>query len=93
MNEHVKRGECGDNVKENSLLSILELAELEGLSTGVVTTTRVTHATPAAAYAHSSDRNYERDTDYGGRKNCADIGSLHIMFFFSTGVIYKNTEP
>merc|ERR1712168_1781367 len=54
VNERVKRGECGSNVDSNNLLSILELAELEGMSTGVVTTTRVTHATPAVTYAHSS---------------------------------------
>lgn len=39
--------------------SILELAEAGGRSTGVVTTTRVTHATPAATYAHICHRNLE----------------------------------
>lgn len=41
--------------------TFLELAEAGGLSTGVVTTTRVTHATPASAYAHISDRDREDD--------------------------------
>lgn len=45
------------------LVTILELAERAGLSTGVVTTTRVTHATPAACYAHSPDRDWESDAD------------------------------
>ena len=30
---------------------------------GVVTTARVTHASPAATYARSPDRNWERDSD------------------------------
>ena len=28
-----------------------------------MTTTRVTHATPASSYAHSADRDWESDTD------------------------------
>lgn len=32
-----------------------------GKSTGFVTTTRVTHATPAALYAHSASRYWESD--------------------------------
>lgn len=36
---------------------------LAGKSVGVVTTTRVTHATSAASYAHTPQRNWETDTD------------------------------
>ncbi|XP_041377834.1 alkaline phosphatase, tissue-nonspecific isozyme-like isoform X2 [Gigantopelta aegis] len=54
--------------------SVLHWALAEGKSVGIVTTTRVTHATPAAAYAHSASRNWENDFDiqnvYG---NCTDI--------------------
>jgi alkaline phosphatase len=45
------------------LATILELAERAGLATGIVTTTRVTHATPAACYAHSPQRDWEDDSD------------------------------
>src|SRR5688500_3146979 len=41
------RGECA-GVVDNALVSIVELAESAGLATGVVTTTRRTHATPAS---------------------------------------------
>jgi len=41
--------------------TILELAKAAGLGTGVVTTTRVTHATPAATYAHICNRDLEND--------------------------------
>lgn len=46
-------------VARYSLQTLLELAESRGLATGVVTTTRVTHATPAANYAHTPNRDWE----------------------------------
>ena len=39
--------------------TLLELAKAAGRGTGVVTTTRVTHATPAATYAHICHRDGE----------------------------------
>ena len=36
---------------------------------GVVTTTRVTHATPAALYAHTAHRQWETDFDLKNRVN------------------------
>jgi alkaline phosphatase len=39
--------------------TLLELAESQGRSTGVVTNTRITHATPAGGYAHGEDRDAE----------------------------------
>ena len=42
-----------------SLPTLLEIAEANGLSTGVVSTARITHATPAGAYAHVPDRGWE----------------------------------
>jgi alkaline phosphatase len=41
--------------------TLVELAKAQGRSTGVVTTTRVTHATPAATYAHICHRDLEND--------------------------------
>ncbi|HSO36513.1 MAG TPA: alkaline phosphatase [Labilithrix sp.] len=45
----------------SAVKTLLEIAKEEKLGTGVVTTTRVTHATPAATYAHISDRDKEED--------------------------------
>jgi alkaline phosphatase len=50
-------------VAGNELPTFLEIAERAGLSTGVVSTANVTHATPAACYAHSPDRNWECDAN------------------------------
>lgn len=44
-----------------NLTTILEMAEKAGLSTGLVTTTRITHATPAAFYAHVDNRDNESE--------------------------------
>lgn len=41
------------------------------LFSGFVTTTRITHATPAALYAHVSNRDWECDSSIPGPfKNC-----------------------
>lgn len=46
-----------------------------GKSTGLVTTTRVTHATPAAMYGHSASRYWESDDKVPDpdRSQCKDI--------------------
>jgi alkaline phosphatase len=41
--------------------TLLEWAKAAGWATGVVTTTRVTHATPAATFSHVSDRDDEQE--------------------------------
>ena len=68
------RGEC-TGTEDDRLLSVLQLAESAGLATGIVTTTRITHATPGAAYAHA-DRNWENDTQVpqaARARGCIDI--------------------
>ncbi len=50
-------------VAGNETKTILEYAEEAGKSTGVISTARLTHATPAACYAHSPDRDWESDAD------------------------------
>jgi alkaline phosphatase len=66
--------QCGD-VAANVSRSLFALAEDAGLATGVVSTARITHATPASTYAHVPNRNWENDaivkTDNGAP--CPDI--------------------
>ncbi|MGV8174716.1 MAG: alkaline phosphatase [Methanothrix sp.] len=45
----------------SNLTTILEIAEIAGLSSGLITTTRITHATPAAFYAHVDNRDNESE--------------------------------
>uniref|UniRef100_A0A4Y0BMI4 Alkaline phosphatase n=1 Tax=Anopheles funestus TaxID=62324 RepID=A0A4Y0BMI4_ANOFN len=49
------------NLEAAKVPSFMDWAQAEGKRTGIVTTTRVTHATPAACYAHTINRNYECD--------------------------------
>ena len=58
VNEHVGRGDCNSQ-SGNEVISALALAEIAGLSTGLVSTARITHATPAAAYAYIVERRLE----------------------------------
>ncbi|MFC3100151.1 alkaline phosphatase [Altererythrobacter lauratis] len=51
-------GDCASALG-NEAPSLIAEAQGMGLATGVVTTTRITHATPAAAYAHTPHRNWE----------------------------------
>ncbi len=58
VDETVQRGVC-DGVAEGSVASIAEILTEQGKSVGIVSTARLTHATPSSAYAHSADRNFE----------------------------------
>lgn len=62
VDETVERGDFAA-VDGHRLETIVEQAETRGLSTGLVTTTTVTHATPAALYGHSPERIWEQDTN------------------------------
>lgn len=58
------RYECDPGViGSKSLETILEQAARAGKDTGVVTTARLTHATPAANYAHTAVRDWESDSE------------------------------
>jgi alkaline phosphatase len=50
---------CGENARP--LESLADLAVRAGMAVGIVTTTRVTHATPAALYAHVDERDREEE--------------------------------
>lgn len=51
-----KNGSIGVDTAGNRVVSILELAEKYGLSTGLVSTSAITHATPASFIAHQKER-------------------------------------
>jgi alkaline phosphatase len=77
-----------ESSKGQSLLTLLQLGELAGMATGVVTTTRVSHATPAATYAHSAFRRWEADAEMPAEARaagCRDIARQLIEFPFGDG--------
>jgi alkaline phosphatase len=58
------RGECrAEELQRHVLPTLLEQAALAGKAVGVVSTARLTHATPAATYAHTPMRDWESDAD------------------------------
>ncbi len=88
VNASVERGNCQDSLT-NQLPTILEMAEQRGMRSGVVSTARITHATPAGAYAHYVERNWEDNDDlsedavtYG----CKDIARQLVEFKHGDGV-------
>ena len=54
-----------------SVSSIADWAHARGKKVGVVSTARITHATPGAMYAHSEDRDWEDDA--ASPSGCGDI--------------------
>lgn len=71
------RGKCTGS-ERHALTSLFELARDAGMATGVATTARVTHATPAATYARSPERDWEADsamTKAARDAGCRDIAA------------------
>lgn len=64
VDSRIKRQECHSDPSTH-LPSIMQWAQDAGLWTGVVTTTRVTDATPAASYAHSGFRKWQSSVPDG----------------------------
>ena len=78
-----------DSCNGYHLKTLLETAEDQGWASGIVTTTSITHATPAASYAHSPERNWESDKDLSAqakKSGCRDIASQLIEFDYGNGI-------
>lgn len=72
----------------NGTDSLWGIAEDAGLATGVVSTARLTHATPAATYAVSVDRNWEADVnldDAARAGGCRDIARQFVEWGHGDG--------
>ena len=52
---------CRQYKPEEKVESVLKAAVKSGMATGIVTTSRITHASPGGAYAHISLRDWESD--------------------------------
>ncbi|NXV19875.1 PPBI phosphatase, partial [Cepphus grylle] len=70
-----RHSQC-NTTKGNEVISVLERARKEGKAVGIVTTTRVQHASPSGTYAHVVNRNWYADTSMpkdARREGCKDI--------------------
>ncbi|XP_072174583.1 alkaline phosphatase-like [Diadema setosum] len=75
LDDRAERSSCSSTVGA-SVDSLLVQANQAGKATGVISTARVTHATPGALYAHSPERNWETDVDIPAEEaedGCIDI--------------------
>lgn len=79
----------GDHRSAVPLRTLLEEAEARGLATGIVSTARLTHATPAACYAHVPERGWEDDSllpPAARADGYPDIARQLIEFPFGDGI-------
>ena len=75
VDETAVRGDPA-TVAASRIPNLFEQAHARGLGTGVVTTTRITHATPAGAYAHTPERNWEDDRSLSKAARRADFPDI-----------------
>ena len=69
------RNDCAGSLGKHRL-TWLQLADSAGMATGIVSTARLTHATPAATWAHSPNRDWENDTGLPAEavaQGCVDL--------------------
>ena len=83
VNQDTARSNCESQEGRGSD-SLFELAEAQGLSTGIVSTARITHATPASAFAESADRNWESDVQTP--EGCTDIARQLVEWSSGDGL-------
>ena len=94
INGNMLGNNCGSN-NGTPVATLAEIAKEKGMSVGVVTTTRVTHATPAATYAHICHRDLENDIAAAmvpggtGYNTSLGLGGLNVVLgggsqFFKT---------
>lgn len=76
-------GAIGVDSQKDSLPTILEIAEKQGLSTGLIATSSITHATPASFVAHQPSRDMMEEI-------AADFLQTDIDVFIGGGKEYFN---
>lgn len=82
------RGNCAESLAAQLPQTAAEL-HAAGKSVGIVTTARITHATPASFYAHSPERDWESDADIPAGEaaaGCRDIASQLLGYPFDTAL-------
>lgn len=92
MNAAATRGNCDDTNNEDIYTnSIASLFIKDGRNAGIVTTTKITDATPAAAYANIAERNWE-DNSGVLRSGCNDSEIYDIAEQLVRGSVGKDLK-
>ncbi|NXC47438.1 PPBI phosphatase, partial [Penelope pileata] len=92
-------GQC-NTTAGNEVISVLKRAHEAGKAVGIVTTTRVQHASPSGTYAHVVDRNWYADASMPAEaisQGCKDIAwqlvhNVNISVILGGGRIYMTPE-
>jgi len=74
-------GAISKNVAKKNVETIVEHIENKSISTGLVATSQITHATPACFYAHNESRNNQEDI-------AEQLTNSSIDFFAGGGIKY-----
>jgi len=88
VDQVANRGDCASS-RGHEVVTALELAAKAGQATGVVTTTRITHATPAATFGHLPERDWEYDMAIPERERsagCVDFARQLAEFPLGSGI-------
>lgn len=74
LSASVMLNDCpGSVMPDNRTQSIADWSMAKGKAVGLVTTTRVTHASPSGLYAHSANRDWESDAELAKAANLTDV--------------------
>ena len=82
------RGDCAQG-QAHVLRTIGEELAERGKAIGIVSTARLTHATPAAVYGHTPERNWESDSDIPDAQTeagCTDLARQMLDFPFDAAL-------
>ena len=74
-------GVIGKDPVGNNVTTLIDAAEAKGMATGIITTTRLTHATPAAFVAHNISR-------YNEAEIALDFLASDVEFLAGGGIRY-----
>jgi alkaline phosphatase len=88
VDQRARFGDC-ESADGSELVTLLDIASLAGLATGVVTNTRITHATPAALFARTPSRRWENDAAMPAeaiQAGCLDIARQLVEYDLGGGI-------
>ncbi|AXK43307.1 alkaline phosphatase [Erythrobacter aureus] len=82
------RGDCSE-AQDNILPNVAEQLAAGGKAIGIVSTARLTHATPAAVYGHVPERDWEADSNIPAEERahgCRDLATQLMEFSFDVAL-------
>ena len=88
VTDAVRHGDCASALAAVTP-TLGELAEQAAMSTGVISTAEITHATPGAVYAHTPNRGWATDArmpEEAKAAGCTDIARQLIEFSHGDGI-------